>query len=50
MVEKYNKLVPPNESIQLLDVENGNFPWKMEKYDEDGKPFVLKGLSLPSIE
>lgn len=50
MVEKYNKLVSPNESIQLQEVENGNFPWKTGNNDEDGKPFVLKGLSLPSIE
>lgn len=50
MVEKYNKLVSPNKSIQLQEVESGNFPWKTENNDEDGKPFVLKGLSLLSIE
>ena len=50
MVEKYNKLVSPNKSIQLQEVESGNFPWKTENNDEDGKLFVLKGLSLLSIE
>lgn len=50
MVKKYNKLISSNESIQLQEVENGTFPWKTENNDEDGKPFVLKGLSLPSIE
>lgn len=50
MVKKYNKLVSSNESIQLQEVENRTFPWKTENNDEDGKPFVLKGLSLPSIE
>ena len=33
MVEKYNKLVSSNESIQLQEVENGNFPWKTENND-----------------
>lgn len=50
MVKKNNKLVFQNESIQLQEVENGHFPWKTENNDEDGEPFVLKGLSLSHIE
>lgn len=49
MVKKYNKLVSSNESIQLQEVENGTFPWKTENNDEDGKPFVLKGLSYLAL-
>lgn len=44
MVEKYNKLVSPNESIQLQEVENGNFPWKTGNNDEDALPIRTKRI------
>lgn len=44
MVEKYNKLVSPNKSIQLQEVESGNFPWKTENNDEDAVPIRTKSI------
>lgn len=39
-VDTYNKLYADN-SVQLADIEAGNFPWKTELINEDGNLFFF---------
>ena len=47
-VDAYNKLYADN-SVQLADIEAGNFPWKTELINEDGNLFFFHKSDLARV-